>query len=326
MFSELNAVAERSAVALWPSRTELAFVACLTATAALAWASRRRVLVLAGAAPAAAIVCLNTSWSTGFIWPSVTQLVCVAALFVLAGGDVRPSRRWLWPVGLIAAAPLLADLPVVHAPVPWPYLLVPAVLVVCIAWIGVDARPAIAVAVFLFLYSLAVFGVDSRRPGARVLPGGPRRGRQHGAVAAAPSVGARRWSGCHGSLTGACRSAVAQPDGRDGMSPLERRCRLLLRAYPAAYRRDRGEEILGTLLEVDTGGAGLAAGAGCPFARDSRAAGAGRAEQPSDDRRECAHRRAHRRCRVSGSRRRRVPEHGCPVGARLSRSDPAVPG
>jgi hypothetical protein len=29
----------------------------------------------------------------------------------------------------------------------------------------------------------------------------------------------------------------------------ERRCRLLLRAYPAGYRRERGEEILGTVLE-----------------------------------------------------------------------------
>ncbi len=31
---------------------------------------------------------------------------------------------------------------------------------------------------------------------------------------------------------------------------LERRARWLLRAYPAAYRADRGEEIIGTLLEA----------------------------------------------------------------------------
>jgi hypothetical protein len=31
---------------------------------------------------------------------------------------------------------------------------------------------------------------------------------------------------------------------------LERRARWLLRAYPVAYRADRGEEIIGTLLEV----------------------------------------------------------------------------
>ncbi len=34
------------------------------------------------------------------------------------------------------------------------------------------------------------------------------------------------------------------------MTALERHCRLLLLAYPAAYRRDRGEEIAGTLLEA----------------------------------------------------------------------------
>jgi hypothetical protein len=34
------------------------------------------------------------------------------------------------------------------------------------------------------------------------------------------------------------------------MSTLERHCRILLLAYPASYRRERGEEILGTLLET----------------------------------------------------------------------------
>jgi hypothetical protein len=34
------------------------------------------------------------------------------------------------------------------------------------------------------------------------------------------------------------------------MTRLERRCRRLLRAYPAAYRRERGEEIIATLLEA----------------------------------------------------------------------------
>jgi hypothetical protein len=34
------------------------------------------------------------------------------------------------------------------------------------------------------------------------------------------------------------------------MSPLERRCRWLLHAYPAWYRRERGEEMLATLLEA----------------------------------------------------------------------------
>jgi hypothetical protein len=38
--------------------------------------------------------------------------------------------------------------------------------------------------------------------------------------------------------------------GHGGTGRLERRARWLLRAYPAAYRADRGEEIVGTLLEA----------------------------------------------------------------------------
>jgi hypothetical protein len=34
------------------------------------------------------------------------------------------------------------------------------------------------------------------------------------------------------------------------MSPLERRCRILLFGYPVGYRKSRGEEIIGTLLEA----------------------------------------------------------------------------
>ena len=49
------------------------------------------------------------------------------------------------------------------------------------------------------------------------------------------------------------------------MTPLERRCRWLLRAYPAGYRRDRGGEMLGTLLEASPPGARW------PSFRDARA-------------------------------------------------------
>jgi hypothetical protein len=34
-----------------------------------------------------------------------------------------------------------------------------------------------------------------------------------------------------------------------GPNALERHCRLLLRVYPPGYRRQRGEEILGTVLQ-----------------------------------------------------------------------------
>jgi hypothetical protein len=49
------------------------------------------------------------------------------------------------------------------------------------------------------------------------------------------------------------------------MSPLERRCRLLMRAYPAAYRRERADEILATLLEATPEGRRR------PLLRDMRA-------------------------------------------------------
>lgn len=49
------------------------------------------------------------------------------------------------------------------------------------------------------------------------------------------------------------------------MTPLERRCRRLLLAYPAAYRRERGEEMIGTLLEATPDGRTW------PLQRDCRA-------------------------------------------------------
>ena len=48
------------------------------------------------------------------------------------------------------------------------------------------------------------------------------------------------------------------------MSPLERRCRSLLRAYPRWYRRQRGDEMLATLLEASQPGQRW------PSARDAR--------------------------------------------------------
>ena len=49
------------------------------------------------------------------------------------------------------------------------------------------------------------------------------------------------------------------------MTALERRCRWLLRAYPAWYLRERGEEILTTMLEASPPGRSW------PAPRDARA-------------------------------------------------------
>ena len=48
------------------------------------------------------------------------------------------------------------------------------------------------------------------------------------------------------------------------MTTLERRCRVQLRLYPPEYRRERAEEIIGTLLE------GTPEGRSWPLARDLR--------------------------------------------------------
>jgi hypothetical protein len=53
------------------------------------------------------------------------------------------------------------------------------------------------------------------------------------------------------------------------VTPLERRCRWLLLAYPACYRRERAGEMLGTLLEAS------APGRRWPSFRDARALVAG---------------------------------------------------
>lgn len=58
--------------------------------------------------------------------------------------------------------------------------------------------------------------------------------------------------------------AAGSAGSGDGVPALERHCRLLLRAYPAAYRQDRGEEIIGTLLEATP------AGRSWPLPRDIR--------------------------------------------------------
>jgi len=117
---------------------------------ALAWVSRRRVVVLAGALPAAAAIGYAGPWHGIGVGSTVDGLACLAALVALAGHADRPSWRWLWLAGLLAIAPPAAA-------VAWPYgvlvlamlLLLLALSIASFAWIAIDARPAIAMAVFL---------------------------------------------------------------------------------------------------------------------------------------------------------------------------------
>jgi hypothetical protein len=124
---------------------------------ALAWVSRRRLVVLAGALPAAAAICYAGPWHGIAVGSTVGGLACLAALVALAGHADRPSWRWLWLVGLLAIAPLVA------AVVPgrtWLFgvlvlaMLLLALSIASIVWIVIDARPAIAMAVFLLAIQL----------------------------------------------------------------------------------------------------------------------------------------------------------------------------
>jgi hypothetical protein len=62
-----------------------------------------------------------------------------------------------------------------------------------------------------------------------------------------------------------CTNDDRDPAAADQMTALERRARRLLLVYPPDYRRDRGEEIIGTLLEATPEGTSW------PRVRDARA-------------------------------------------------------
>jgi hypothetical protein len=127
----------------------------------VAWVTRRRLVALAAALPAAVAECYasghvygGNEW--GAIWWGgvIIPLVWLACLVALAGGDERPGRGWLVLVGPVVLSPVLgaggagAALTLVVA------VVLAAVGVVSLAWIVVDARPAIAVGVFSLATSL----------------------------------------------------------------------------------------------------------------------------------------------------------------------------
>jgi hypothetical protein len=138
----------------WP---ELVVGASLVATLVLVWVTRRRGLVLAAAVPAAGILAFAGPWQQATLGAAITNLSALAALIALVGGR-RPSRRWLWPVGLVAVwRPLFGiRLPGVGS-LPVAVLLIAVVLALAVAglvWLMVDARPAIAMVVSLLCLSL----------------------------------------------------------------------------------------------------------------------------------------------------------------------------
>jgi hypothetical protein len=133
----------------------------------LVWLGRHRRVVLAGALPAAAAICyvgfVDGAPGGGLaVGPAVGGLVCLAVLVALAGYPERPGWRWFWLVGLVAIAsllpiwPQLGNLMWLVGGVNLVGLLLLALVPLSIVWIVVDARPAIAMAVFLEAIKLPV--------------------------------------------------------------------------------------------------------------------------------------------------------------------------
>ena len=164
----LVALVSRAFPIRWPL---LAVAALVGLTVALVWVASPRAARLAAAAAAAAAVCLVAPWRLGsFGWPA-TALACLGAVALLARGDERPGRRWLWPVALIATLPLLSGLPPDARPIGSGVLLA-ATGIISMLCLVIDARPAIATAVFLLAFWLPS-EIDNLARGVGIATGVP---------------------------------------------------------------------------------------------------------------------------------------------------------
>jgi hypothetical protein len=137
----------------------------IAAAVTLAWRGRSRMLVACAPAAAAAVIWLLihqpaydgggytvTTLSAG---AAGSLLLCLAALIPLAGRRERPTRSGLWLIGLLVATDLLEGL------MPGRLFVLcwfGSVLIVVIAWIAVDARPALGLATLLALGVVTIFG------------------------------------------------------------------------------------------------------------------------------------------------------------------------
>ena len=126
--------------------------ALIAAAVVLACTCRRRVVILCAVLPAAVLVWLDAGSTSYVLGAPEVVLPCLTVLVILAGGPQRPGIGWLLPLAAIAAGPWLIG------PYAGPDLGVEifvAFAVFSIAWIVVDAKPAIAAAVFLLMVWLS---------------------------------------------------------------------------------------------------------------------------------------------------------------------------
>jgi hypothetical protein len=175
----------------WPL---LVVAALIVVTLVLAWLVRRRIIVLAGALPAAAAVAVVGPWQNFAFGFAVTELACLAALIALSGRE-RPDRRWLWLTGPIVLARLLTGASPAGMGAVAALCLVLTVAIVSIAWLGIDARPAIAIVVFLLAVWLPLAIANLAAGAADFLAGLPLLGIC--AAVAAPAVWLLRRQSAH---------------------------------------------------------------------------------------------------------------------------------
>jgi hypothetical protein len=151
----------------------LAVAVLVGVAVAVAWVSSRKAPLVAATVAAAVAVSLTGAWRhVAFGWP-VTELACLAALALFAGRAERPGRRWLWPVALMAALPLVASFVPGAGTVVFGVLATAGFLsLLCVV---IDARPAIAMAAFLLAFWLPS-GIDNLARGAGIAAGVPLLG------------------------------------------------------------------------------------------------------------------------------------------------------
>jgi hypothetical protein len=151
----------------WPA---LVVAALVGLAVALTWLTGRRAVLVAAVLAAAVGVALAGSWRhLEFGWP-VTELACLAAIALLAGRAERPGRRWLWPVALVVTLPAVASVTGGAGNLVFGALVVAGIL--SVLWVVIDARPAIAMAVFLLALWLPS-GIDHLAKGAGIAPSVP---------------------------------------------------------------------------------------------------------------------------------------------------------
>ena len=129
----------------WP---QLIASALILVTVPLAWLCGRRMIVLAGALPAAAALCIAGSWHPDTLGDVVVPLVFGAVLVALSGNRGPSSRRWLTAIGVPALVLLVLNIEPQVGLYAFQALEM-TVAAVTIVWAVIDARFAIAVSVLV---------------------------------------------------------------------------------------------------------------------------------------------------------------------------------